>query len=156
MFRSVLLVVFFTGLIAGVERNRIPPDTEAALIHAETYELLSLDPDREPQADRFHGWHVLGRIAIGDNATRTKLNAALLVGVKQNKGIVAGCFRPRHGIHVTHKGKVHDVVMCFECLSASVYVDGQRSGSFLVSESPQPVFDEVLQAAGVPLAGKSD
>ena len=61
------------------------------------------------------------------------------------------CFSPRHGIRVTRHGRVTDVVICFECRQVRVYRDGHSVASFLTSASPQPVFDDVLRQANVPL-----
>jgi hypothetical protein len=110
----------------------------------------------DPPPDHFHGWRVLGRTTITDQATQRKLNEALRAGARENSGAAAACFNPRHGVHVTRADKTYDLVICFECLQVQAFEAGQRTEGFLVSESPQPVFDEVLRAAGVPLAEKSE
>jgi len=135
--------------------NDVPTAVMAALRDGTDYELLSLDPDRtkEPPADNLHGWRVLGRTKIEDAATRKKLNDALQAGAKENDGTVAGCFNPRHGISVKHNGKTFDLVICFECMSVAVYEQGKRHEGFLVTRTPQKVFDAVMTAAKVPLPG---
>jgi hypothetical protein len=70
----------------------------------------------------------------------------------RNDGRVAACFNPRHGIRASREGKTIDLVICFECLQVYVYAEEGRQGSFLTTSSPQPVFDQVLREAGVPLA----
>src|SRR5688500_3924625 len=122
MLRQTILVVivallFFTGCQGN--GNDIPAGTLAALQQGDGYELLSLDPREldEPPPDHFHGWRVLGRTTITDPATRKKLNEALRKGARENTGMAAACFNPRHGIHVVHNGKAYDLVICFECLS---------------------------------------
>ena len=143
--------------MVGCDSNDIPAGTIAALQHADRYELLSLDPGRvtDPPPDHFHGWRVLGRTTITDQATRTKLNEALRAGAREHSGAAVRCFNPRHGVRVTRADKAYDLVICFECLQVRTFEAGQRTEGFLVSASPQPVFDEVLRAAGVPLAEKS-
>ena len=64
------------------------------------------------------------------------------------------CFNPRHGIRVTHAGVVTNFVTCFECRQVEVWRGNQKLALFLVSVSPQSVFDEVLKSAGVTLAPK--
>ena len=52
----------------------------------------------------------------------------------------------------THRGpKVVDLVICFECLQVKVVDPAQPDTGFLVSESPQKTFDQILKEAGVPL-----
>src|SRR5262249_35300364 len=117
------------------------------------WELYSLDPSRltEPPKDGFHGWKVLGKTTVKDADTRKTLLAALEKGAKDNDGKVAGCFNPRHGIRVKAGDKTIDLVICFECFSASVFTGDEKSGSFLTTGSPQPALDKVLTDAKVPL-----
>jgi hypothetical protein len=51
-------------------------------------------------------------------------------------------------------GVTTDFVICFECRQVRVWRGDQKVALFLVNGSPQPVFDEVLKAVGVPLAPK--
>jgi hypothetical protein len=134
--------------------SNIPPEPLAALRNANTYELLSLEPTEPtpPTPDEFYSWSVLGRTTITDPETRDELTDALRWGARRNFGTVAGCFWPRHGIRVTRGETTFDFVICFECLQVGVYENGKPSHSFLVTESPQPVFDEVLRKANVQLA----
>jgi hypothetical protein len=147
-----------TTLMAGCADKsadgKIPEWARAALEKADQFELLSLDPDRrqEKPKDDFHGWKVLGRTQVKDADTRKKLVAALKKGVGANDGAVANCFNPRHGIRAVHEGKTIDFAICFECLQVKAYAEEKREGGFLTTGSPQPVFDQVLREAGVPLA----
>jgi hypothetical protein len=134
----------------------IPADARAILEKAARFELLSLDPkthDEDPTIG-FHGWKVLGKAVVDDAAIAKKLVVALKQGAEESDGAAAGCFHPRHGIHVTHNGKSADFVICFECLSVNLYVTENAEDGFQITRSPQPVFDEVLKKAGVPLAEK--
>jgi hypothetical protein len=133
--------------------DQMPPLAQAALEKTDTFELLSLDPDPEKKTrkDGFHGWKVLGQTLIKDAKVRKDLVAAFKKGVEENDGIVADCFIPRHGIRIKHEGKTVDLVICFQCLKVYLYVDGKREKGFLVTRSPQPLFNQVLKSAGVPL-----
>jgi hypothetical protein len=66
---------------------------------------------------------------------------------------VPDCFDPRHAIRVQHEGKSIYLLICFECEQVYVYVGDEldRDKWFPIKASAQPVFDEVLKAAGVPL-----
>ena len=69
---------------------------------------------------------------------------------------VPSCFDPRHAIAVKYEGKSLYLSICFQCNQVFVYVDGQNDVAlrFYTSDTPEPVFDDVLKAAGVPLADK--
>lgn len=153
MIVGVVMALVVTG--CG-PKNDVPEPTMSALQDAEQYLLLSLDPKHHdmPPPDAFHRWGVLGRTTVADPATRKRLNDALRAGARENDGTVAGCFNPRHGIRAVKGEKWVDLVICFECMSVQVYEDGKQTRGFLVTESPQKVFDEVLKKAGVPLAGE--
>lgn len=149
-FAALLMV----GCTSKSADSKIPENARSALDKADEFELLSLDPDRkqEESEDDFHGWKVLGRTQIKDADTRAKVVAALKKGVGENDGIVARCFNPRHGIRATYEGETVEFVICFECFQVLVYAGEKGDGSFLTTASPQPVFDDVLREAGVPLA----
>jgi hypothetical protein len=153
-----LLALFLVGAStsAGEKDNKIPNDLQALLEKAEQIELWSLSPERpkEKPADAFHGWKVLGKTTVKDAEARKKLVAAFKKGVEENKGKVADCFNPRHGIRVTHDGKTADFVICFECYQVQVFVADKEEKGFLIMASPQAAFDHVLKEAKVPLAEK--
>lgn len=161
-----LLVVILAGwqarhLLGVPYPNDVPAVTYTALQEAEIYEVVSLDPtnalrvEGDPEAppgNNFHGYRELGRVAITDPAVRKRLNEALQEGARANTGMAALCFDPRHGIHLVHGGKETDLVICFHCLQVQVHGEGE---GFLSMGSPEPVFDDVLTKAGVPLAAKA-
>jgi len=62
------------------------------------------------------------------------------------------CFIPRHAVRATHAGGTADFVICFQCYSVQVYVDDRQLMGFLVSQLPEPAFNQVLSEARVPLA----
>lgn len=134
--------------------NRLPAAVEQLLDKAETFELVSLDPDNRGKGvvakDGFQGWKVLGKTSVKDEE-RKRLTAALRLSVEDNFGIAAACFIPRHGIRLKGDGKTVDLVICFECLSAQVFVDGKRGKGFLTTNEPRAAFDAVLKTAGVKL-----
>ena len=156
-------IAIFTvlALLPGCVRadNKLPDKVKEALDKAESFDLYSLDPmrgkgDKVPEGG-FQGYKVLGKTTVKDADTRKKLVAALEKGIAQNKGEAAGCFNPRHGIRVTHESNTYDLVICFECFSAEVYDGDKKDGSFLLTISPQPVFNKVLTDAKVPLPKES-
>jgi hypothetical protein len=154
---TALLLGALTRADDKAKENKIPDETKAILDKADSFELLSLDPMRDKEVkDGFHGWKVLGKTEVKDADTRKGLVAALAKGAADNKGEVARCFNPRHGIRATHDKKAVDLVICFECLQVRVYPDKGEGEGFLTTAKPQAEFDKVLKAADVPLAKPAD
>ena len=152
-----LAILYAAALVNGAyEENKIPDHLQTILENAEQFDLLSLDPkdSKEKPKNNFHGWRVLGKTTVRDAETRKKLLAAFKKGVAENKGEVARCFNPRHGIRVTHDGKILDFVICFECYQVHAFAGDKQDKSFLVTDSPQATFDNVLKEANVPMAEK--
>jgi hypothetical protein len=138
--------------------NPIPEAAARALEKADTAELYSLDPDprREKEGGGFHGWTVLGKTEVKGQAARKELLGALRRSADANETGPAACFNPRHGLRLTAGGKAVDLVICFECLQVQVHDGSDKATGFLISAGPQPAFDRVLTAAGVPRAGKPE
>jgi hypothetical protein len=141
------------SLATAAEKNKIPDDIQSILEKADKFELISLDPEyqKEKPADGFHGWKVLGRTTVKEADVRKTLLAAFEKGVEENKGEVARCFDPRHGIRATRGDKTVDLVICFECYQVKAFAGEGDLKGFLVTGSPQPAFDKVLTDAKVPL-----
>jgi len=132
--------------------NFIPAATKTILEQADTFELLSLEPvfhGRHVKGS-FHGYKILGSIAIQDASTRKKLVQELEGGVAENDCGISMCFNPRHAIRVTRAKKYADFVICFECGRIEIY--GVAAGAIRISGSPQSAFDRALVDAKVPLA----
>lgn len=135
----------------------MPAEYKNALESGTDFVFLSVHPERKDPATisagkNFHNFEILGQKAVTDAATRRKLVAAFQKGVSESDGTVAACFNPRHGISVKQNGKTYDFVICFQCLSASVYVDGVRGEGLLTTGSPAREFNEVIADLGLPPA----
>ena len=65
----------------GGAPSKIPADALTALVHAETFELYSLDPSRseERPKDAFHGWKALGTTTIADASAAIQPDRAFMV-----------------------------------------------------------------------------
>lgn len=123
------------------------------LEHADTFELLSLQPEPplESPEHGFHGYKVLGKCQILGEDKRKVIVKAFEAGVKEEKGLIAACFEPHHGLRVTRNRKSVDFVICFEYFYAYIYINSKLSNGFRITCSPRPVFDKELREAGVPL-----
>jgi hypothetical protein len=135
-----------------LQPNKIPDATREIFEKAEEFELISLNPDSfklKPE-EGFHGFEILGKTVVKNTERRKKLVSAFEKGVEESIGTSALCFNPRHGIRVTHNKKTVDFVICFECLQVAVFL-GEKREMVLIADSPQPIFDQALRDAGVPL-----
>jgi hypothetical protein len=150
----VLLCVAGVALVAYAWRSRVPSrrDVVTMLETAEEYVLLSVHPIYRI-AGPDEGSLILGSTNVDDRETRDRLNAALVSGLREG-GAAAACFNPRHAIRLRHGGRASELVICFECRQVNVLGDGQQIARFTISATPQPTFDAVLRAAGVPLASE--
>lgn len=156
---TLILAIGVPAILAEtqlVAQNKIPDEARAILDKAGEFELISLDPvrPREKPKDAFHGWKVLGKTTVKDAETRRSLIAAFAKGVEENKGIVAACFNPRHGIRASHDGKTVDFVICFECFSVQAFMGDKSDKGFLITRSPEALFNKVLREAKVALPEK--
>jgi hypothetical protein len=134
--------------------NDLPKDVREAFEKATEFDLYSLDPSRMVEKNKkdtlFHDWKVLGKTTLkGDTAKNVR--AAIDKGRKDSDGSVAACFNPRHGVRIVHDKKTYDLVICYECLSATVFEGDKRIGQFLTTRSPEKTLTRVLADAKVPL-----
>ncbi len=107
---------------------------------------------RSGPGETLHGWKVLGKTVVTRAATRRRIHEAIREGIRNHDGSVAACFDPHHAVRTTRNGKTTDMVICFMCSQIYVYEVGRKTETILVSTTPRPVLNDVLRAAGVPLA----
>jgi hypothetical protein len=160
--------------------RKLPAAVHEALEHATQFELIALDPEpifrkavvigsfrdrripetkpiEDPWKVGFHGYHILGATVISDVGVRRQLVSALHEGVRQwDRKQGKWGFDPRHALRLVHDGKTIDLLINFECESAWIYLEDQSLGLFCTTGSPQPIFDQVLRDAGVPLRPPAD
>ena len=117
--------------------------------------LYSIDgrdfpPGQQPKTDeQFHGYPVLGKVEMPDEANREKLMQALNNGLGQNKATSG--FSPRYGLRAVTDGHPYDYVICFECERVQIH-NGPDFGYHGIDDTPRPIFNEYLTAAGIELA----
>ncbi len=145
-------MVAFGVSATGEDRkgNKLPDAVLKALEKAGELEVYSLDGNTS-EKDGWHGAKVLGKTTVKGDEVK-KLVAAINKGVAEGD-VGARCFIPRHGVRVTHDGKSHDLVICFECHWVYVYTDKEeKRQSFATSGAAHKPLNAILTAAKVPLA----
>lgn len=91
----------------------------------------------------FHGFKILGEVEVTGLNEKRALIEAFAKGVRDDGGMVAACFNPRHGIRFVADSSQYDFVICFECGSVMTYgFNGGRG--FLVNGSPSREFNDFI------------
>jgi hypothetical protein len=164
---------------AGISKARLEEDSpsvaKTVLGKWELVEVYSLDPSAAKglAGERFHGYKVLGKLAVEDAGVRKRLVGAIAEAVvpdAYNDGLMALCFSPRHGYRMRHKGATIDLLICFECHQFKVAFAGDADRlkdalrderwtkvrlSFALNEcKAQDLVDDLLRGAKIPLAKK--
>jgi hypothetical protein len=149
------LVKLSFALSANGGDKKLPDQAKAVLDNPSLVTLYSLEPLEKPGKDNaFQGWKVLGKTTVKEVEARKKLLSALEKSIAEPGRGGAKCFDPRHAIRATQEGKTVDLVICFECGWVYVYVDGKDVAHVEMDTVAQPLFDQVLRNAEVPLAKK--
>jgi hypothetical protein len=163
-FQMLAVVVLVGSCVDAGERHlrkkekkqQLPERARSILEKADRFELFSLDPNapKLKPGQGFHGWKVLGKTPVKEKKVQEKIMSALARGIAEQRGAIADCFKPRHGIRAFRKKEKVDLVICFECYQVLVLGDKEAT-KVLTTRSPQPVFDRVLTRARVPLPRKA-
>ncbi|PCJ53395.1 MAG: hypothetical protein COA70_08845 [Planctomycetota bacterium] len=141
--------VDFSGELAAEYREILLADT--------SLELVAINPDWPTKESRMdpaslHGYSVRGRAKLMDRELRLELLQALAQGAKENNGMSAACFNPRHVIVAENDGKTCELIICFECLACQVWDGNERVGYMDISETPRATFDRIFADAGLSIA----
>jgi len=124
------------------------------LFQAESLEIIALDPDWPTEESRqdpttLHGYGVRGRAVLEERSLRLEFLSALAQGAKENDGMVAACFNPRHAIIAESNGQICEIIICFECLTFQIWDGTTRVENADLSETPCRTFDRIFADAGL-------
>lgn len=159
MFRTVVALIGLS-LLAGCGRGeigeRLPDDPDQLT-------LYSIDPsgkERKPGAGQdkgelLYGYPVLGKVAVADPERRRAVTAAIKTAIRDKSVIQMKCFDPRHAVRVVKGSETIDLVICFHCHNYDGFRNDEpatKNGTPSISSSAQPLLDQLLRDAGVPLA----
>jgi hypothetical protein len=110
-----------------------------------------MTPEQE-RGEMLFGYPLLGSVEVTDPEQRRAVVSALKDGAKY-RGREPKCYQPRHVVRaVKHEKEVYAII-CFECSNYRMGRDGQETGyTKQMAPDKRPVLDEILRAAGVPIA----
>ncbi|MCA8939316.1 MAG: hypothetical protein KDB07_05900 [Planctomycetes bacterium] len=136
-------------IIPDATAEKLDAKIRDILENANDFELVTTEPHgKRPQDEgtkddpRLYGYRILGRAKVSSKEQARLVNE-LYQGIAANKGEVAACFDPRHAL-VAKKGEDRvELVICFECLSMNVFLNGKRQEGVLTEGFPKKVFNEV-------------
>ena len=126
----------------------LPSDTVAILESAPRLSVFSIDPAGATPRERldakktFHGYRILKRADV-TGETKSEVLGKLYTAIAENPP-PARCFVPRHAIRAKSGDRSVDMVICFECAQARMYVDGKEVRGTTLSAVPQQSFDAAL------------
>ncbi len=121
-------------------------------VEAMNYDIDDPDaPKFASDVERFHEKPVLGKKLITDTNERQLIWDALNKGIQESNGDAANCFWPHHGLRIEQDGIQTDFLICFHCYQIEIYARAKKETA-LTTASAQPVFNQILNAANVPIA----
>jgi hypothetical protein len=134
--------------------TRLAAEWENWLRTSDQVVLVSIDPrarllpsDPKPPT----GYQELGRLPLRDPVVRAQVSDALVNAIAAG-GQPAKCFVPRHLIEATKNGKAVLFVICFQCSWIQVVHEQKEQQTLTISRDAEPLFNQLLTNAGIPLA----
>ena len=119
--------------------------------------LMSIDGDRYPTespsigADLLHGWTVLQRCPLDHHSQAPDVLGILDEAMARGyRGVPIDCFNPRHAIRISSVAWVKDFLICFQCRSYEVWVDGVRTGGGAIADVPKDAINRVFESDLLP------
>ena len=84
--------------------------------------FVTLEPSKKiPGKKLFHNFSILSAVELKKVEHKKTILEYLNKSIEDSDGSAAMCFMPRHGLRIIKGKKVLDLVICFQCASASVY-----------------------------------
>lgn len=150
---SILILISSVAWIPGLF-NRFPSATLDAISNDPGLIFYSIEPSAGPTAEpgsaSFHDWPILGQTVLSRPEDRETLNDSLRRAAR-GAWDSASCFEPRHAIRATNGIETHDVLICFQCSQAAVYLPSGQIKWVPIRGTPDSL-NQLLTAAHVPLA----
>jgi hypothetical protein len=115
-----------------------------------------LERQRLPDAgdEVVYGCPVLGKVEVTDIEQRRQLLDALKSAISEWGVDYYACFWPRHVLRVESDGRTTDYVICFQCHNYRKCVEGRSVADSTIGEGAAPLFNKLLEDAGIPIVPK--
>lgn len=146
----LLALVLLLFLVACRERK-----APVVILLPEQMRLYSIKEDPHinntwaEKAEKIEDFPLLGKLDITDPKGRQEIIDALNQDVAEGETI-GKCFNPRHAVRAIHGSSQTDYIICFECSSMHVLVDGKRK-VYAIDGAAQELLHKLLREANVPL-----
>lgn len=111
---------------------------------------MQLTPEQQ-RGEVLFGYPVLGKVEVTDPGERRAVVTAIKEASRADVGM-GGCFIPRHAVRAVKAGRVIHLVVCFQCYRTEAHRGDWTSRPGRISRDAQPLLNQLLTAAGVPLA----
>lgn len=153
-----LIFTFAACFAAGCGQQDPSAQALSAITNADKIEIYSLAAGdmidfraSHPEEDLFYGNLILGNAEVSEPSTRAQLISAFQEGIDEAPDGPALCFYPRHGLRIHNGDEVIDLVICFECWTVDVFLNGSNKADswFVIAESPKDVFDQICAEYGL-------
>lgn len=118
----------------------------------EIYALRSEGEPSEPGETPYLESAIVQRADVPDPDQRQRILDVVASGLKSSNEAMA-CFNPHHGIHMVRHDRTIDLVICFECESVHVYIDGKQAHVVPIKQD-RATLDAEFDSLGV-LSGRS-
>jgi len=147
-------------LLVEGERQPDPFGAEAPVPGSKEPDPAPVKPKTKLPPDQvFHDYAILGEHTLPVTPEMKLIIQDLdRAGQLWNEGVgVPACYWPRHGIRVVEGGSVYDLQICYQCITANLYVGKERVGGFHFldrgPQAPNPnALNAILKKAGVKLS----
>lgn len=157
MQKLAVVIVFCLANVAVAGEPKLSPSKAAAEISstlraADKIELLSLEglegvavTDHD-KGNTFHGYPILGSVAVSDEKDRAALTDSLTRSIARGPVRMIACFFPRHGIRAALANQNVELLICFECATVYYFRAGE-SYRLNIDETPAKLLNALLAKA---------
>lgn len=123
-----VVIVLLLGGCFGLF-NHFPSGALEAIARDPGLIVYAIDPTDGPRATpgipAFHDWPILGQTVLSRPQEREALTDSLRRAAR-GAWDSASCFNPRHAIRAAAGNETYDILLCFECGQAAVYLPDGR------------------------------
>lgn len=148
----VVAAVVLTVALWPSSHPELDPDrADRVTLYSIDFRFLEKPEQLPDNGEVIHGCLVLGKVEVTDIEQRRQLLDVLKSAITEWGVDRYACYWPRHVLRVESGGRTTDYVICFQCHNYKKYVDGRSVTASTISEGAAPLFNKLLEDAGVPI-----